>query len=111
MVVLLTGNQKSYEHKQHSKVIGPTADDRPGRFPDLLSHGWSQQWCHPEGELWRTGDVRRHDERQIQRRQRSLERSTTMTDEPTQADLDNHSDQLNPNNDEYWNSRGQDDDD
>ena len=34
-----------------------------------------------------------------------------MTDEPTQADLDNHSDQLNPNNDEYWNSRGQDDDD
>ena len=24
----------------------------------------------------------------------------------TQDDLDNHSDQLNPNNDEYWNSRG-----
>lgn len=23
----------------------------------------------------------------------------------TQADLDNHSDQLNPNNDEYWHSR------
>lgn len=25
--------------------------------------------------------------------------------EYTQADLDNHSNQLNPNNDEYWNSR------
>ena len=25
--------------------------------------------------------------------------------EPTQADLDNHSNQLNPNNDEYWHSR------
>lgn len=30
--------------------------------------------------------------------------------EPTQADLDNHSNQLNPNNDEYWHSRNQDDD-
>jgi len=27
--------------------------------------------------------------------------------EYTQAELDNHSDQLNPNNDEYWNSRGE----
>lgn len=27
--------------------------------------------------------------------------------EQSQADLDNHSDQLNPNNDEYWNSRGE----
>ena len=26
-------------------------------------------------------------------------------DDPTQADRDNHSDQLNPNNDEYWNCR------
>ena len=26
-------------------------------------------------------------------------------DDPTQEDLDNHSDQLNPNNDEYWHSR------
>lgn len=26
-------------------------------------------------------------------------------DEPTQADLDNHSNQLNSNNDEYWHSR------
>lgn len=26
-----------------------------------------------------------------------------------QADLDNHSDQLNPNNDEFWESRGWDD--
>jgi hypothetical protein len=26
----------------------------------------------------------------------------------SQADLDNHSNQLNPNNDEYWNSRGED---
>ena len=34
-----------------------------------------------------------------------------MTDEPTQADLDNHANQLNSNNDEYWNSRGQGDDD
>lgn len=25
--------------------------------------------------------------------------------EYTQADLDNHSNQLNPNNDEYWHSR------
>jgi len=24
-----------------------------------------------------------------------------------QSDLDNHSNQLNPNNDEYWNSRGE----
>lgn len=28
--------------------------------------------------------------------------------EPSQADLDNHSDQLNPNNDAYWQSRGED---
>lgn len=28
-----------------------------------------------------------------------------------QSDLDNHSNQLNPNNDEYWNSRGFGDDD
>ena len=27
----------------------------------------------------------------------------------TQDDLDNHSDQLNPNNDAYWQSRGDDD--
>ena len=26
-----------------------------------------------------------------------------------QADWDNHADQLNPNNDEYWGSRGWDD--
>ena len=26
-----------------------------------------------------------------------------------QSDLDNHADQLNPNNDEYWGSRGFDD--
>tara|TARA_B100001063_G_scaffold247179_1_gene291007 strand:- start:4849 stop:4953 length:105 start_codon:yes stop_codon:yes gene_type:complete len=26
-------------------------------------------------------------------------------DEPTQADLDNHANQLNPNNEEYWHSR------
>lgn len=25
-----------------------------------------------------------------------------------QADLDNHADQLNPNNDAYWESRGED---
>ncbi len=31
-----------------------------------------------------------------------------MADDKTQADLDNHSNQLNPNNDEYWNSRGED---
>ena len=34
-----------------------------------------------------------------------------MTDEPTQADLDNHANQCNPNNDEYSNSRGEGDDD
>lgn len=28
--------------------------------------------------------------------------------EPTQDDLDNHSDQMNPNNDAYWDSRGED---
>ncbi len=28
--------------------------------------------------------------------------------EYSQADLDNHANQLNPNNDEYWNSRGMD---
>lgn len=26
----------------------------------------------------------------------------------TQADMDNHSNQLNPNNDEYWHSREED---
>lgn len=26
--------------------------------------------------------------------------------EPTQDDLDNHANQCNPNNDEYWHSRG-----
>ena len=29
----------------------------------------------------------------------------------SQADLDNHANQCNPNNDEYWNSRGEDPDD
>jgi hypothetical protein len=29
--------------------------------------------------------------------------------EYSQEDLDNHSDQLNPNNDAYWESRGYDD--
>jgi len=28
--------------------------------------------------------------------------------EHTQADCDNHADQLNPNNDEYYHSRGED---
>lgn len=28
--------------------------------------------------------------------------------EYTQADLDNHADQMNPNNDAYWQSRGED---
>lgn len=28
--------------------------------------------------------------------------------EYSQADLDNHSNQLNPNNDDYWQSRGED---
>ncbi len=28
-----------------------------------------------------------------------------LKDSPTQSDMDNHSNQLNPNNDEYWNSR------
>ena len=27
---------------------------------------------------------------------------------PSKDDLDNHSDQLNPNNDTYWTDRGQD---
>ena len=29
----------------------------------------------------------------------------------TQDDLDNHANQMNPNNDAYWSSRGDDDDD
>ncbi|MGF1697886.1 hypothetical protein L4C54_19680 [Vibrio lamellibrachiae] len=29
--------------------------------------------------------------------------------EPTQADLDNHSQQLDPEHDAYWQSRGEDD--
>lgn len=33
-----------------------------------------------------------------------------MPSKPTQADLDNHANQLNPNNDEYWHSRGEQDD-
>ncbi len=32
-----------------------------------------------------------------------------MNDEPTQADLDNHSNQCNPNNEEYSHSREQGD--
>lgn len=31
-----------------------------------------------------------------------------MDRDKEQADLDNHSNQLNPNNDEYYNSRGED---
>jgi hypothetical protein len=31
-----------------------------------------------------------------------------MDYEPTQADLDNHADQLNPNSEVYWESRGED---
>jgi hypothetical protein len=29
-----------------------------------------------------------------------------MEHEPNKADLDNHSNQCNPNHDEYWHSRG-----
>ena len=32
----------------------------------------------------------------------------THKNDPTQADLDNHADQLNSNNDAYWQSRGED---
>jgi len=32
----------------------------------------------------------------------------TMLMAQSQADLDNHANQLNDNNDEYWNSRGED---
>lgn len=31
-----------------------------------------------------------------------------MIDPKDQDDLDNHADQLNPNNDAYWTSRGED---
>ena len=31
-----------------------------------------------------------------------------MACDPNQPDRDNHSDQLNPNNDAYWQSRGED---
>jgi hypothetical protein len=101
-----------YENKSDEQPQGTSADDRPGRFPDLLSHGWTESRCHPQRQLCRTGDVSRNDQRQLRRHEEPLEwRTNNMTDEPTQADLDNHSDQLNPNNDEYWNSRGQGDDD
>lgn len=30
-----------------------------------------------------------------------------MTPDPNQADLDNHANQLNENNDAYWQSRGE----
>lgn len=33
-----------------------------------------------------------------------------LKDDPTQADLDNHSNQLNPNNDEYHHSREENED-
>ncbi len=29
----------------------------------------------------------------------------SFKDEPTQADLDNHANQLNPDHEEYWHSR------
>ena len=32
------------------------------------------------------------------------------SDDQRQADNDNHANQCNPNNDEYWNSRGEGDD-
>lgn len=32
-----------------------------------------------------------------------------LKNDPTQADLDNHSNQLNTNNDEYWHSREEND--
>jgi hypothetical protein len=31
-----------------------------------------------------------------------------MTNDPGKDDRDNHSDQLNPNNDAYWQGRGED---
>ncbi|WP_374538573.1 hypothetical protein [Chitinimonas taiwanensis] len=31
-----------------------------------------------------------------------------MSKSPSKADLDNHANQLNPNNDAYWESRGYD---
>lgn len=33
---------------------------------------------------------------------------TTDPNDPSQADLDNHANQLNENNDAYWQSRGED---
>ena len=36
------------------------------------------------------------------------EKERANMSEPTQADLDNHANQLNSNNDEYWHSRGED---
>ena len=35
-----------------------------------------------------------------------MSKSNGDDDEKTQADLDNHANQLNDNNDEYWHSRG-----
>ena len=101
-----------HEDRQHSEITGTSADDRPGRFPDLLSYGWAEQRCHPQRQFCHTGDVSRDDPLERRRREGPLERRTNnMTDDPTQDDLDNHANQCNPNNDEYWNSRGEGDDD
>ena len=35
-------------------------------------------------------------------------KESTMSPDPSQADLDNHANQLNPNHEEYWHSRGHD---
>lgn len=102
---------KNYENKR-SEVISPGADDHPGRFPDLFSNGRTQQWRHSQRQLCRTGDVCCNDRHKLTLRAKLPERRIeNMSDDPTQDDLDNHANQLNPNNDEYWNSRGQGDDD
>lgn len=111
MMVVLANKVKKYENK-HSEVTRPSADNRPGRLPDLFSNGKTQSRNYPERQLCRTGDVRCNDRCKLTWRAKQPERIIkNMSDDPTQDDLDNHANQLNPNNDEYWNSRGQGDED
>jgi hypothetical protein len=103
--------KQNYENKR-SERRGTSADDNPGCFPDLLDNRRAESRCHSQRQLCSQGDVCRDDQGEPTRHAKRLERSIkNMTDDPTQADLDNHANQCNPNNDEYWNSRGEGDDD
>jgi len=102
---------KNYENK-HSESRATSADDRSGRFPDLFGNRRTKSRGSSKRQLCRPGDVRRDDQCELTQPATRLERRIKiMTDDPSQADLDNHSNQCNPNNDEYWHSRGEGEDD